>query len=236
MRPKQILRTSRLAKLGATALMLAIPASAVALTANQADAQSATQIKLDRHYLAYGHRVTVNGTHLGERGGSARDPPIRRPARPLESARDDARRPDGPLPVRDRYAAHRFPAGYAGEHRRASAVRLRAERERQRDRRAEYEPAGGGWRPVQAPQPAVQRARRSAGARPRQAPARRSAAVASACLAGPAAAGTRSRAPAPGAGAGLIFATRRTARASSRCACGSRAISGTPRRHGTPVV
>ncbi len=62
MRPKQILRTSRLAKLGASALMLGIPASAVALTANQADAQSATQIKLDRHQLAYGHSVTVTGT------------------------------------------------------------------------------------------------------------------------------------------------------------------------------
>ncbi len=61
MRPTQILRTSRLAKLGATALMLTIPASAVALTANQADAQSATQINLDRHYVAYGHRVTVTG-------------------------------------------------------------------------------------------------------------------------------------------------------------------------------
>ena len=62
MRPRQILRTSRLAKLGATALMLAIPASAVALTANQADAQSATQIKLDRHQLAYGRSVTVTGS------------------------------------------------------------------------------------------------------------------------------------------------------------------------------
>ena len=72
MRPKQILRTSRLAKLGATALMLAIPASAVALTANQADAQSATQIKLDRHELAYGHTRDGQREHLAERGGSAR--------------------------------------------------------------------------------------------------------------------------------------------------------------------
>ncbi len=62
MRPKQILRTSRLAKLGASALMLAIPASAVALTANQADAQSATQITIDRHQVSAGHRVTIKGT------------------------------------------------------------------------------------------------------------------------------------------------------------------------------
>ena len=62
MRPKQILRTSRLAKLGVTALMLGIPASAVALTANQADAQSATLINLDRHHLAYGRSVTVTGS------------------------------------------------------------------------------------------------------------------------------------------------------------------------------
>jgi rare lipoprotein A len=62
LRPRQILRTSRLAKLGAAALTLGIPASAVALTANQADAQSATQIKLDRHQLAYGHSVTVTGS------------------------------------------------------------------------------------------------------------------------------------------------------------------------------
>jgi len=62
LRPRQILRTSRLAKLGVTALTLGIPASAVALTANQADAQSATQINLDRHHLAYGRSVTVTGS------------------------------------------------------------------------------------------------------------------------------------------------------------------------------
>jgi len=62
LRPKQILRTSRLAKLGAGALMLGIPASAVALTANQADAQSATQINVNRHHVPAGQTVTVKGT------------------------------------------------------------------------------------------------------------------------------------------------------------------------------
>ncbi len=62
MRPKQTLRTPRLAKLAAGALMLVIPASAVALTANQADAQSATQITIDRHHVPAGRTVTVTGT------------------------------------------------------------------------------------------------------------------------------------------------------------------------------
>lgn len=62
MRPKQTLRTSRLAQVGAAAVMLAIPASAVALSATQADAQSATRITLDHHHVAFGRTVTVTGT------------------------------------------------------------------------------------------------------------------------------------------------------------------------------
>jgi hypothetical protein len=44
------------------AVMLAIPASAVALTAGSADAQSALQVSLDRQHLDYGQRLTVSGT------------------------------------------------------------------------------------------------------------------------------------------------------------------------------
>ena len=62
MRPKQKLRNARSVRLGACALMLAIQASAVALTANQADAQSASQITLDRHQVPYGRTVTVSGS------------------------------------------------------------------------------------------------------------------------------------------------------------------------------
>lgn len=62
MRPTKMLRSSRPVQLGVGAAMLAIPASAVALTAGQADAQSAIPINLDRHRLAFGHDLTVSGT------------------------------------------------------------------------------------------------------------------------------------------------------------------------------
>jgi rare lipoprotein A len=70
MRPSEMLRKSRPAQLGAGALMLAIPASAVALTAGKADAQSAIQITLNPRHLAYGHDVTVTGT--GAAGAAGR--------------------------------------------------------------------------------------------------------------------------------------------------------------------
>jgi hypothetical protein len=57
-----MLRASRPVQLGAGAFMLAIPASAVALTASQADTPSAIHINLDRHHVAFGHTVTVTGT------------------------------------------------------------------------------------------------------------------------------------------------------------------------------
>jgi rare lipoprotein A len=62
MRPKQMLRKSRPVQLGAGALMLAIPASAVALTAGQADAQSAVQINLTPRHTAYGRQLTITGS------------------------------------------------------------------------------------------------------------------------------------------------------------------------------
>ncbi len=54
MRPKHMLRKSRPVQLGVGALMLAIPASAVALTAGQADTQGAIPITLSPHRLAFG--------------------------------------------------------------------------------------------------------------------------------------------------------------------------------------
>jgi rare lipoprotein A len=62
MRPKLILRKARPVHLGVGAAMLAIPASAVALTAGQADAQSAIQINLSPRHTAYGYTLTVTGS------------------------------------------------------------------------------------------------------------------------------------------------------------------------------
>jgi peptidoglycan lytic transglycosylase len=62
MRPKHMLRKSRPVQLGVGAAMLAIPASALALGAGQADTQSAIPITLSPHRLAFGHDVTVSGT------------------------------------------------------------------------------------------------------------------------------------------------------------------------------
>jgi rare lipoprotein A len=66
MRPKLTLRSSRPVHMSAGALMLAIPASAVALSAGQADAQSAfaqspVRVTLTPHQIAYGNDVTVTG-------------------------------------------------------------------------------------------------------------------------------------------------------------------------------
>ena len=57
-----MLRASRPVQLGVGAFMLAIPASAVALTASQADTQSVIKINLNRHKLDFGRNVTVVGT------------------------------------------------------------------------------------------------------------------------------------------------------------------------------
>jgi len=61
LRPEQILRSSRSARLGAGALLLAIPASAVALTAGRADAQSVITINPVARHIAFGRAVTVTG-------------------------------------------------------------------------------------------------------------------------------------------------------------------------------
>lgn len=62
MRPKLSLRRARPAHIAAGALMLAVPGSAVALTAGSADAQSALQVSLDHQHLDYGQRLVVTGT------------------------------------------------------------------------------------------------------------------------------------------------------------------------------
>jgi rare lipoprotein A len=64
LRPKLRMRTSRPVYAAAFAVMLAIPATAVALTAgpSQIDTQSAISAKLSRHRVGYGDRVTVRGT------------------------------------------------------------------------------------------------------------------------------------------------------------------------------
>jgi hypothetical protein len=65
MRPKRYMRNSRLARIGAGAMMLGTPASAIALTAGQADAQSAPQapvrIELRPSTIAFGDDVVVTG-------------------------------------------------------------------------------------------------------------------------------------------------------------------------------
>jgi rare lipoprotein A len=61
LRSKLKMRTSRHAYVAVCAVMLAIPATAVALTARATDTQSAIQAQLDRHHVAYGQHVTVTG-------------------------------------------------------------------------------------------------------------------------------------------------------------------------------
>ncbi|MDQ6744730.1 MAG: RlpA-like double-psi beta-barrel domain-containing protein, partial [Actinomycetota bacterium] len=61
MRSKLMLRVSRPVYLGAAALMLAVPATAAALAAGQADARSAIQITLAPQRATFGHPVTVRG-------------------------------------------------------------------------------------------------------------------------------------------------------------------------------
>jgi hypothetical protein len=69
LRPKLKTRTSRRIYAATVALMLAIPATAVALTVGQNDTQSAIQAKLDRHHVSYGQTVTVSGSAAPARPG-----------------------------------------------------------------------------------------------------------------------------------------------------------------------
>ncbi len=73
MRPK-----IRPAQLAAGMIMLAIPASAVALAAGQADAQSALQISLNSRHIAYGENLKVTGTASPANAGQAVALQIRR--------------------------------------------------------------------------------------------------------------------------------------------------------------
>jgi hypothetical protein len=68
MRPKLNLR-SRPVQLAVSGAMLAIPASAVALTAGAADAQSALRVTLDPQHLTYGQTLTVTGNASSENRG-----------------------------------------------------------------------------------------------------------------------------------------------------------------------
>jgi rare lipoprotein A len=61
MRPKRNLREVRRAHLVAGAMMLAIPASAVALTVGAADARSAIQISVVQRHIDYGQALTITG-------------------------------------------------------------------------------------------------------------------------------------------------------------------------------
>jgi rare lipoprotein A len=65
---------SRAVHVAGVALMLAIPAAAVALSAGVADAQSAQaqtalQVSLDRHWMAYGQKLAVTGNASASNAG-----------------------------------------------------------------------------------------------------------------------------------------------------------------------
>lgn len=61
MRPKLTMRRARSLQVAAGALMLAVPGSAVALAAGQADAQSVIQINLSPRHVAFGKAISVTG-------------------------------------------------------------------------------------------------------------------------------------------------------------------------------
>jgi rare lipoprotein A len=69
LRPKLKTRTSRRIYAATFALMLAIPATAVALTVGHNYTQSAIQAKLSRHHVSYGQPVTVSGSASPARPG-----------------------------------------------------------------------------------------------------------------------------------------------------------------------
>jgi len=69
LRPKLKTRTSRRIYAATFALMLAIPATAVALTVGHNDTQSVIQAKLNHHHVSYGQPVTVGGSAAPARPG-----------------------------------------------------------------------------------------------------------------------------------------------------------------------
>jgi hypothetical protein len=69
LRPKLKPRTSRRIYAATFALMLAIPATAVALTVGHNDTQGAIQANLSRHHVSYGQPVTVSGSAAPARPG-----------------------------------------------------------------------------------------------------------------------------------------------------------------------
>ncbi len=69
MRPKRRLRKARPAHVALGALMVATPASAVALAAGQADAQSAVQIDVGSGHVPLGHHIRVTGNAAGMPAG-----------------------------------------------------------------------------------------------------------------------------------------------------------------------
>jgi hypothetical protein len=71
MRPKFKLRAARPVYVAAGATLLAIPATAVALSTGSADAQSALSFNLARHRIAYGGRVIATGSASSVNPGSS---------------------------------------------------------------------------------------------------------------------------------------------------------------------
>jgi rare lipoprotein A len=69
MRPRRTMRAPRPIHVVAGAILLAVPTSAVALTAGQADAQSALQIDVPSDHVAYAHPVTVKGSAPAQDAG-----------------------------------------------------------------------------------------------------------------------------------------------------------------------
>jgi hypothetical protein len=69
LRPKLKTRASRRIYAATFALMLVIPATAVALTVAHNDSQSAIRAKLNRHHVSYGQPVTFSGSAAPARPG-----------------------------------------------------------------------------------------------------------------------------------------------------------------------
>lgn len=74
MRPNRMLPTTRRVQLAAGVLTLAVPASAVALSAGSTNAiaspQTAPHFILSRHHIGYGDRITVTGHAVGAASGT----------------------------------------------------------------------------------------------------------------------------------------------------------------------
>lgn len=69
MRPRRTMRTPRPIHAVTGALLLAVPTSAAALTAGQADAQSAIQIDVPSKHVSYGRHVAVTGAAPAQDAG-----------------------------------------------------------------------------------------------------------------------------------------------------------------------